>query len=213
MRFLTRLRNRARPRARPAPELQALKRAVQGSTADLAQFYEQHVDRLYAFVFYRVGRDASLAEDVVQDTFLRALDHLDRYDAARGSLQAWLRSLSRNAIRDGLRAHGRGEELAMRWEQIDQTLGQLFKALDQAPLSDEVIGRTETRELVNMTIANLPDHYGAVLQHKYVDGESIEALAARLALSQAATKSLLSRAREAFRQTFSALSQSMAEVK
>ena len=190
-----------------------LRRAAAGDAKALEQLYQATVDGLYAFVFYRVGGDAALAEDAVQETYARALDDLDRYDPERGSVQSWLCVTSRNVIRDQLRAHRRSSELVAKWERIDHSLTQIFEALEQAPLSDDVIARAETCDLVNMTIANLPENYRAVLEKKYVDGASMSDLAGSLSLSEVATKSLLARARRAFRDTFSTLCQSLAEVK
>lgn len=193
-------------------EARVLARAAGGNQRALARLYESNVDALYTFVFYRVGRDAALAEDVVQETFAVALDRIDRYDGERGSVQSWLCTVSRNVIRDHLRAHKRTAELAAMWERIDESLAQIFESLDRAPLSDEVIAREETRDLVNMTIAHLPEKYRDVLVEKYIGGKSIDELATTLALSPQATKSLLARARRAFRETFSTLCHSMAEA-
>ena len=193
------------------PERTLLARAAAGSTRALEQLYDSHVDGLYAFVFYRVGRDAELAEDVVQETFATALDRIEQFDPARGSLKSWLFSLSRNAARDQLRSHRRSTELAAMWERIDRSLAQIFESLDQTPLTDEILARAETRDMVNMTIAHLPDNYRQVLERKYVAGESLAALAGELGMSADAVKSLLARARRAFRDTFATLSKEMAE--
>ncbi len=76
----------------------------------------------------------------------------------------------------------------------------------------EVLEREETRDLVNMAIAHLPENYRVVLARKYVDGEPLETLAGELGISVDATKSLLARARRAFRDTFAALGQTLTEV-
>jgi RNA polymerase sigma-70 factor, ECF subfamily len=186
--------------------------AAGGDRDALARLYDEHVDGLYAFVFYRVGGDAALAEDVVQETFTQALRRQADYEPSRGSLATWLSTLSRNVIRDHLRAHRRGDELAGAWQQIDQSLGQIFAALAQSPLPGEVLQRNETRDLVNMAIANLPETYRAALTRKYVEGESLDQIAAALGISAEAAKSLLARARRAFRETFSALSHTFSEV-
>ena len=55
---------------------------------------------MYEFVFYRVGRRAEVAEEVTQEVFARALQHMERYDPARGDFGQWLGGISRNAIRD-----------------------------------------------------------------------------------------------------------------
>ena len=72
--------------------------------------------------------------------------------------------------------------------------------------------REETRDLVNMAIAHLPENYRVVLARKYVDDEPLETLAGELGISVDATKSLLARARRAFRDTFAALGQALTEV-
>jgi RNA polymerase sigma-70 factor (ECF subfamily) len=189
-----------------------LRAAARGDADAIGRFYDAHVDGLYAYVYYRVGRDASLAEDVVQNTFALAVERARDYDPGRGSVGAWLTTLSRNVIRDHLRAHRRADELAATWDRIDQSLSQVYQALAEEPLPGEVLERAETRDLVNMAIAHLPEQYRVVLARKYVDGEPLETLAGELGISVDATKSLLARARRAFRDTFAALGQTLTEV-
>jgi len=189
-----------------------LQAAQAGDKAAIARFYDDHVDGLYAFVFFRVGRDQSLAEDVVQETFAIALRKQADYDPVRGSVSSWLTVLSRNVIRDHLRDHRRTDELQARWERIDATLAQTFAAMAERPLPGEVLERAETRDLVHMAVANLPEQYRNALTRKYVDGESLETLAGELGISIDATKSLLARARRAFRDTFATLSANLSEA-
>jgi RNA polymerase sigma-70 factor (ECF subfamily) len=189
-----------------------LRAAREGDRGAITRFYDAHVDGLYAFVFYRVGRDASLAEDVVQETFTLALTRREAYDPARGSIGSWLTVLSRNVIRDHLRAHRRADQLQATWERIDATLAQTFAAMAERPLPGEVLERAETRDLVHMAVANLPDQYKQALTRKYVDGESLETLASELGISVDAAKSLLARARRAFRDTFATLSAHFSEA-
>lgn len=193
-------------------DLERLDRAREGDERALADLYERQVEGLWAFVLFRVGRDPALCEDVVQATFLAALEPgAPRYEPARGSLHAWLCSLSRNLIRKHLRDHRRARELGATWERIDATLVQIFQNLDRQPLGDEVLARAETRELVQATIANLPDDYRDALERKYVHGHSMRELAERFELSEIATKSLLARARRAFRDSFAALARALGE--
>jgi len=189
-----------------------LRAAQAGDRAAIGRFYDDHVDGLYAFVFYRVGRDATLAEDVVQETFALALGKQADYDPARGSVASWLTVMSRNVIRDHLRDHRRSDELQARWERIDATLAQTFAAMAERPLPGDVLERAETRDLVHMAVAHLPDQYRTALTRKYVDGESLETLAGELGISIDATKSLLARARRAFRDTFATLSANLSEA-
>jgi RNA polymerase sigma-70 factor, ECF subfamily len=125
---------------------------------------------------------------------------------------SWLTTMSRNVIRDHLRDHRRSDELQARWERIDATLAQTFAAMAERPLPGEVLERAETRDLVHMAVAHLPEQYRTALTRKYVDGESLETLAGELGISIDATKSLLARARRAFRDTFATLSANLSEA-
>jgi RNA polymerase sigma-70 factor (ECF subfamily) len=196
-------------RSGPGADLRA---AQDGDRAAIERFYDAHVDGLYTFVFYRVGRDAALAEDVVQETFAVALARRASYDPGRGSVGSWLTVLSRNVIRDHMRAHRKGDAIAQTWERIDATLAQTFAAMAERPLPGEVLERAETRDLVHMAIANLPAQYRSALTRKYVDGETLETLARELGISVDAAKSLLARARKAFRDTFATVSAELSEA-
>jgi RNA polymerase sigma-70 factor (ECF subfamily) len=197
---------------RKQPDADALRAAWAGDATAIGAIYDAHVDGLYAFVFHRVGRDAAMAEDVVHDTFALAMKKRADYDPGRGSVATWLAVLSRNVIRDHLKAARKPDELQHAWQRIDATFAQMFAAMAEQPLPGDVLERAETRDLVHMAIANLPEQYRTVLQRKYVDGERIETLAHELGLSADATKSLLARARRAFRDTFATLSAHLSEA-
>ena len=59
--------------------------------------------------------------------------------------------------------------------------------------------------MVQLTLDSLPNPYGDMLEWKYLQGHSVKEIAARLQISPKATESLLTRARRAFREGFSAL--------
>ena len=182
-----------------------LGRAAAGDVAAFDRLYAGEVDALYAFVYFRLGRDATLAEDAVQETFVQALRRHAEFDPARGTVGAWLTTLSRNVVRDALRAHRRPDELARTWDRIDASLAQIYAAMADAPLPGEVLARVETRDLVQMALANLPDTYRRALTRTYVDGQPLAVLASEQGVSVDAAKSLLARARRAFRDAFAAL--------
>ncbi len=67
--------------------------------------YEAHGAELYRFVVRGLG-DAMTAQDVVQETFLRAWRAADRFDPELASLRVWLFAIARNAMIDHSRASG-----------------------------------------------------------------------------------------------------------
>ncbi|MFO0551292.1 MAG: sigma-70 family RNA polymerase sigma factor [Polyangiaceae bacterium] len=186
-----------------------LARVARGDPEALRQLYAANVDGLYAFVFFRVGKDPALAEDVVQETFLVALERTEAYDESRGSLRAWLCQLSRNVARAHLTARRRLEDVE-RWDRVDKVLLDAFERMDREALVDEVLERRETRDLVHTALGHLPDPYRHVLHQKYVEDRSLDDLAQELGVSEDAAKSLLARARRAFRETFQTLGRTLA---
>ena len=187
----------------PGPEWQ---RICDGDPAALRTWFQDHVDDLYGFIYYRVSNDRQAAADVTQATFACALAKLGDFDPARGTMSAWLRLTSRNLIRDHLKASRREIPLTEIWNRIDLVLEKQFLEMDEQELPSRALERSETRELVSMTLAVLPAHYRQVLDAKYLDEQSLEAIASSRGVSIDTIKSLLKRARSAFRQTFQTLS-------
>ena len=91
------------------------------------------------------------------------------------------------------------------WARMDRDLRDIFTRLESQEFPDELIQREETRALVNASMAQLPLHYRQALEAKYVDGRSVRAMAEDAGHSEKAVESLLGRARQAFREAFTAL--------
>jgi RNA polymerase sigma factor (sigma-70 family) len=76
------------------------------------RLYEQHAQGVFGFLAYRCG-DRDLAEDLLAETFERALRARRRFDPRRGSSRAWLYAIAINVLRDQMRrraAEGRALE-------------------------------------------------------------------------------------------------------
>jgi len=73
--------------------------------ADFERLYGEHAEPLFAFLAYRTG-DRVLAEDLLADTFERALRARRRFDRRRGSEKSWLYSIALNLLRDDARRRG-----------------------------------------------------------------------------------------------------------
>jgi RNA polymerase sigma-70 factor (ECF subfamily) len=75
--------------------------------------YDEHGGELFGFA-YRSLHDAGLAEEAVQETFVRAWRAAARYDPGRGSLRTWLFAICRNVVVDQARARAVRPALADR---------------------------------------------------------------------------------------------------
>ena len=186
-------------------DIQILGRIVGGDPHALEQWFHQQKDAVYSFIYYRVGSDPDLAADAIQATFTVALERLVEFEPERGDMTTWLRFLSRNIIRDMLSKHHRGVQLQTVWDRIDQSLRDSYTRMDSELLPDAVLEQEETRELVDMALANLPPQYREVLLAKYVENETLDAIATVRETTVDSVKSMLRRARSAFRECFLAI--------
>ena len=69
---------------------------------DFEALYEEHARSLYGFLAYRTGNPA-LAEDLLADTFERALTARRPFDVRKGEAKTWLYSIALNLLRDSAR--------------------------------------------------------------------------------------------------------------
>ncbi len=74
--------------------------------AAFGHLYTRYADRLYWYALGRTGSDA-VADDVVLDTMMAALEGLRRFDPTRGSFAGWLFTIAARRIADRDRSHRR----------------------------------------------------------------------------------------------------------
>jgi RNA polymerase sigma-70 factor (ECF subfamily) len=86
--------------AAPDPSVADLvHRAQTGDAEAFGLLYDRYLDLVYRYVYYRVGTVA-LAEDLVSETFLRALRRIDSFSWQGRDFAAWLVTIARNLITD-----------------------------------------------------------------------------------------------------------------
>ena len=181
-----------------------------GDRRQAEELFELHIDALYEFVYYRVGKDVASAEDVVQDTILVAFERLADFDG-RSSLHTWMCGIAKNKIRSrGRRRRPISVEDLL--DTSDADIDSILARIEQEPLPDEVLEARETSELVGATLSSLPPGYRDALQAKYVDGKSVSDLARESGRHPKALESTLHRARQAFSRLFQLLAKRRGEL-
>jgi len=175
-----------------------------GDPAAVSALFETYADRIYRLAL-GVLRDPTAAEDVVQETFLSAITHLDRFEG-RSSLGTWLYRVAYNASIDRLRR--RTDERLPPDEPEDEadagTALPLPKSIvDWAGAPERWQADREVSAEIERAIAALPQSLRVVFLLRDVEGLSTEETAQALGLSEGATKVRLHRARLAMRERLS----------
>ncbi len=101
-------------------EAELVARLRQGDRGALEQLYLRYFDRLYSLVFHQVGRNKSVAEDIVQETFLVALKSAVKF-RSHSTFYTWLCSIAYHKITDFYRQSRGFSHTAMEATQIMDT--------------------------------------------------------------------------------------------
>ena len=176
------------------PDEEVVSRVLAGDTALF-----EIVIRRYNQLLYRVARgilrDDAEAEDVMQDAYVRAYEHLDQF-AGRAQFRTWL---TRIAVNEALARMERGK----RFQTLDSVhpTGEDMHFASAGPSPEQNAIDSESRHLMEEAISRLPEGYRAVLMLRDVEQMSTEEVAHILDLSESTVKVRLHRARRTLRRT------------
>lgn len=182
-----------------------------GKAKDFHDFFDHFFPRLYRFAMTRV-RDARLAEEAVQEAMSAAILNIDSY-LGEAALFSWLCTITRHEISRVLKRELKHEERLTPWddEATVAALESLENLLDSDP--DTHLEKGLLADKVRFAMASLPTHYADILEWRYLQGHTVADIARQLNKTYKATESLLSRARECFKDAFLATSEpSVTEV-
>jgi RNA polymerase sigma-70 factor (ECF subfamily) len=184
------------------PDRFLVARMVRGDEVAFGEFFESHFPALFRFAMPRVGGDSHVAEDVVQAALCRAVRKLSSY-RGEAALLTWLCTFCRHEISAYFEKVSRVPPMVELLDDIPEVRAAL-ESLRPAERPEAALQRNETSRLVQIVLDRLPGHYGDALEWKYIDGLSVAEIAERLGLGTKAAESMLTRARVAFRDAFTA---------
>ena len=179
-------------------------RVAAGDQGAFDAFFKEYFPRLFRFTLTRVDNNAELAEEIVQRTMCIVVRKMSSY-RGEALLFTWLCTICRNETA----AVYRERKLEMRSDiPIEDHPGvqaalELAAGDDGRPETDR--RRDEIARFVRVTLEHLPGNYAQALELKYVQGCSVREIAGRMRIGEKAAESILSRARDAFRDSFKAL--------
>lgn len=150
--------------------------AAHDDDALMRALYEAHAAPLYAFVLRLVDGDRHRAEDVVQETLLRAWRNAEKLDRAAGSVRPWLVTVARRIVIDDHRSR------RARPREVDPD------PLDSVPAADE-IDRALRLMLISEAMADLTPAHRQVLVETYLRGGSVAEAARSLGVPPGTVRS------------------------
>lgn len=180
------------------------KRVASGDRAAFDAFFHEYFPRLFRFTLYRVNQDPDLAEEIVQRTMCNVVRKMGSY-RGEALLFTWLCQICRNETQTVLRQRRIEANTAMGIEDHPAVQAALESFLAVDPRPESAFRTEEIRQFVRVTLEHMPARYAQALEMKYIEGCSVSEIGESLGIGAKAAESLLTRARNAFREGFQSL--------
>jgi len=168
-----------------------------GDERAFQELVERYQTRLLNFIYRTIG-DRERAEDLVQEVFIRVYRHLHRFDRSK-KFSTWAYTIASNLAKNELRNRSRNplvlfQTMRSTSEEDDRPLQ--FEDATSRP--DDMYRKRHLRQLVDQTVAALPEHHRQVFVLRELEGKSYEEIAEITHCNLGTVKSRLNRARTAF---------------
>lgn len=134
-----------------------VKKAKDGDREAFGELYRVYLDRIYRFVYFLV-LDEPLAEDITQNTFLKAWNYLPKYVPEKGTFQSFVYKVARNLVIDHQR---KKKEVAITQET------ELFLPADTD--IEEEYEASERSVTVKRALSSLPDFDKEIVIMRYFE--------------------------------------------
>ncbi len=170
-----------------------------GDTHAFEELHRRYVASIYRLVRRKLG-DALLAEDIAQETFMKALRMMDRVDESF-NFGGWVHTVARNLCFDELRRRQRDLRVEGSDDDDDEFMAKLpstSRSFDPVDVQES----NETRRRVWAVSQRLPEKYRLVLTLRELQDLSYRQIARTLKMSESAVETLLYRARLRFKEEY-----------
>ncbi len=159
-------------------ELDIMQRIALQDPAALAELYDLYASRVFGLCLRFLLED-QLAEDAVQDVFLRVWERAHLFDGLRGPVRPWLMSITRNLCIDKQR------RIQARPKPIDPPLGSEAQPIEETladPMGSvpEIAAKNEEAVLIRHALAALVPEQRLVIELSFFEGLTRRKIAARL---------------------------------
>lgn len=152
----------------------------------IVAIYRETVDALYGYASRRCGGERQLAEDVTQETWLRAVREWRRSGLPENP-HGWLMTVARNLLLNHFR---RREPVS-----LDMVPSEVLASLEQ----DDALDSAETATVVHAALARMPEHEAKLLEEFHFGRCRVARLATQYGITERAIEGRLRRARERLR--------------
>lgn len=169
-------------------EAELVQSAIKRDEAAFAELYNTYVEKIYRYIYYKVG-DASEAEDLCGQVFLKAWEAIERYTWTGYPFSSWLYRLAHNLVVDHYRTHRESlpldDAILVREEPVDPEVA--------------LLNSLKTEEL-RQAISQLTGEQRQVIHFKFIEGYDNSEIAVMMNKKEGAIRALQYRALHSLQQ-------------
>lgn len=100
-------------------EIKAIQNCQAGNLQEFGQLYDLYVKKIYAFIYAKTGHRET-AEDLVSQTFFKALQGISKFKLEQGTFQSWIYTIARNLVTDYYRSQKSDIRIDDCWDLPDK---------------------------------------------------------------------------------------------
>jgi RNA polymerase sigma-70 factor (ECF subfamily) len=160
-----------------------IERAKTCDAEALSELYHRYANAIFRYVYYRVG-DRAVAEDLVGDVFVRALEGLPSYQDTGIPFEAWLYRIAHARVVDHYR-----RQKVRRVTHLDERL-----AASEEATPDQLVAHGDDARRAWEALTRLTDDQQQVISLRFIAGHSTAEVATLLGKTEGAVKALQNRA-------------------
>lgn len=145
---------------------------------EFQKFYNAHIDKVYRFVFFRIG-EKELAQDLVSEIFIKALEHFGDYDAGK-SVSAWIMTIAKNHLAN----YWRDKKPTTTIPEEEEEAGDAFWLKS----AENLFKKEEIKQEINDLLQKLDKNNQEIVTFHYILGYNYAEIAAMKNMSETAVK-------------------------
>lgn len=146
--------------------------ARNGDKEAFLRLYDLYFDKIFKFVYYKVGHQEE-AEDITQDTFLKAIEGIKNFEG-RSKFLSWLMQIAKFTIMDYFR-----HKYRYKTQELEDYLASFEDNFDFDDDS-EAVNEKLKEDKIKSLLTNLPENYRMVLECRFLENLSLKETAERM---------------------------------
>lgn len=157
--------------------------------------YKKYYKGVYFFILSKVGGKSEIAEEITNDVFLKANEHLNNYDVHKAKINTWLFFIANNMVIDYYRKNKNNCTVNVSQFADAETGKETYQIADSS-YQEEDVENKELSDAISCAMSKLKPKYRKVAEQYFIKGKKYEEIAEILDMPMGTVKAMIYRVRE-----------------